>query len=111
VTKNLGTNLKRLKVLLCFDYQNDIIDEEKDLMFASEPKLFLIGIISLPLIFLEIVVINIIEHEKTTKIIDSIVELSCKLKCSVETTFDKKLEVSLKDKVYPISPHIRSNAH
>jgi len=34
-------------VLLCYDYQNGIINEE-DIMFAIEPKLFSIGIISLP---------------------------------------------------------------
>jgi hypothetical protein len=34
---------------MCFDYQNDIIDKEKDLMFANKPKLFSIGTINLPL--------------------------------------------------------------
>jgi hypothetical protein len=38
--KHLGTNLKRPKVLLCFDYQNGIIDEEEDLMFTNEPDIF-----------------------------------------------------------------------
>jgi hypothetical protein len=33
-------------VLLCYDYQNGIINEE-DIMFAIEPKLFSIGTISL----------------------------------------------------------------
>jgi hypothetical protein len=28
--KHLGSNVKRLKVLLCFDYQNVIIDVEED---------------------------------------------------------------------------------
>jgi len=46
MTKHLGTNLKRPKVLLCFDYQNDITNEEY-LMFTSEPELFSIGTISL----------------------------------------------------------------
>ncbi len=34
-------------MLLCYDYQNGIIDE-KDIIFGIEPKLFSIGIISLP---------------------------------------------------------------
>ncbi len=34
-------------MLLCYDYQNGIINEE-DIMFAIEPKLFSIGTISLP---------------------------------------------------------------
>jgi hypothetical protein len=47
VIKHLGTNLKRLKILLCFDYQNGNIDEEEDLI--SELELFSIGIVNLPL--------------------------------------------------------------
>jgi hypothetical protein len=38
-TKHLGTNMRRPKVLQCFDYQNDITYEE-DLMFVSEHELF-----------------------------------------------------------------------
>ncbi len=33
-------------MLLCYNYQNGIIDEE-DIIFATKPKLFSIGIISL----------------------------------------------------------------
>jgi hypothetical protein len=40
VTKHLGINLKRLEVLLCFDYQNAITYEEEDLIFANEVELF-----------------------------------------------------------------------
>jgi hypothetical protein len=43
VTKHLGINLKRPNVLLCFNY-NGIIEEEKDMMFVSELKLFSIGV-------------------------------------------------------------------
>jgi len=35
-------------VLLCYDYQNGITDEEKDIIFSTKPKLFSIGTISLP---------------------------------------------------------------
>jgi hypothetical protein len=48
---------------------------------------------------LDIVVINIIQPNKITKIIDSIVEPSCNFRSSVETTLDKRPKVSLKDKV------------
>ncbi len=44
----MGGEVRRSKVLLCYDYQNGIIDEEEDFIFAIEPKLFLIGTISLP---------------------------------------------------------------
>jgi len=43
----LGGEVRRLEVLLCYDYQNDIIDEEEDIIFATKPKLFSIRTISL----------------------------------------------------------------
>ncbi len=43
----MGGEVRRPKVLLCYNYQNGIIDEE-DIMFVIELKLFLIGMISLP---------------------------------------------------------------
>jgi len=43
----LGGEVRRPKVLMCYNYQNGIIDEE-DIMFVIELELFLIGMISLP---------------------------------------------------------------
>jgi hypothetical protein len=48
VTKYLGGEVKRLEDLLSYDYQNGIIDEEENIIFAIEPELFSIGIINLP---------------------------------------------------------------
>jgi len=48
ITKHLGGEVKKLKVLLCYNYQNGITNEEKYIIFATELKLFLIGTISLP---------------------------------------------------------------
>jgi hypothetical protein len=36
-TKNLGGEVRRPKMLLCYDYQNDIIDEEEYFIFATKP--------------------------------------------------------------------------
>jgi hypothetical protein len=47
VTKCLGGEVRKLEVLLCYDYQNGITNEKKDIAFAIEPKLFSIGTISL----------------------------------------------------------------
>ncbi len=58
--KHLGINLKRPKVLLCFDYQNGITNEEKEMMFTSEPELFSIDTINLPLDDVNVVVVNTI---------------------------------------------------
>ncbi len=64
--QTLGINLKRPKVLLCFDYHNGIIDEEEDLMFANEPELFSIGTISLPWETLNTVIISIVQTKNIT---------------------------------------------
>jgi len=53
-------NMKRPKVLLCFDYQNGITYEEKDLIFVSELELFSNGTTSLPLEILEVIVVSTI---------------------------------------------------
>jgi hypothetical protein len=100
MTKHLSINLKRPKVLLCFDYQNGIINEEEDLMFANEPELFSIDIISLPLKILKTVVVSIIQTKKNTKTIDSIANPFCNSRNNVKIVLDNKLKVSLEDKVY-----------
>jgi hypothetical protein len=37
VTKHLGGEIRRIKMLLCYDYQNGITNEEEDIIFAIEP--------------------------------------------------------------------------
>jgi hypothetical protein len=93
--------MKRPKVLLCFDYENGITYEEKDLIFVSELELFSIGTISLPLEILETIVANIIQPKITIKITYFKVQLHCNFKGSAKIVFDKKLKVNLKNKVYP----------
>jgi hypothetical protein len=55
----LGGEVRRPKVLLCYDYQNGITYEEKDIIFVIEPKLFSIGTISL---------LETIQYLKTTDV-------------------------------------------
>jgi hypothetical protein len=88
-------------VLLClYDYQNGITNEEKDIIFATKPKLFSIKTINLP---------KTIQYVKTTnvEIMDTSVKTSnSKLKSGVQITDNKKtnniyeLEVVLEDMVY-----------
>jgi hypothetical protein len=47
VTKHFRGEVKRPKMLLCYDYQNGITNEEEDIIFAIEPELFSIGTINL----------------------------------------------------------------
>jgi len=57
ITKHLGGEVRKLKMLLCYDHQNGITYEEEDIIFAIEPKLFSIRTISL---------LEIIQYVKTT---------------------------------------------
>ncbi len=43
----MGSEVKRLKMLLCYDYQNGIRNEKEDIIFAIERELFSIGTINL----------------------------------------------------------------
>jgi hypothetical protein len=47
VIKQLGAKVKRPKMLLCYNYQSGINDEEY-IIFATKPKLFSIGTINPP---------------------------------------------------------------
>jgi len=40
ITKHLGGKVRRPKVLLYYDYQNGITDEEEDIIFVAEPGCF-----------------------------------------------------------------------
>ncbi len=39
-TKHLGGEVRRPKVLFCYNYQNGITEEEEDIIFATKPELF-----------------------------------------------------------------------
>ncbi len=45
INKKLGVETRRLQVLVCYDLLEGLIDEEEDLIFEIEPKLFSIGTI------------------------------------------------------------------
>ncbi len=44
----MGGGVKRAWMLLCYNYQNGIIDEEEDIIIAIGPELFSMWIINLP---------------------------------------------------------------
>jgi len=43
ITKKLGAQTKRPKVLVCCDFHSRILDEKEDVMFATKLNLFSIG--------------------------------------------------------------------
>ncbi len=44
----MGSEVRRLKVLLCYNCHNGITNEKEYIIFATKPELFSIGTISLP---------------------------------------------------------------
>jgi hypothetical protein len=40
VTKHLSSDIKQQEVLMCYDFQHGIIDDEKDIMFITKVTLF-----------------------------------------------------------------------
>jgi hypothetical protein len=68
----LGSEVRIIEVLLCYDYQNGITDEEKDIIFATKPKLFSIGTISLPetIQFMKTIDVGIMDTDVNTSILE-----------------------------------------
>ncbi len=58
-------------MLLCYNYQNGIIDEKEDIMFTTKPKIFSTRIISLP---------EMIQFVKTTNV--GIMDIDVKISIS-----------------------------
>ncbi len=71
ITKHLESEIRRPKMLLCYNYHNGITNEEKDIIFATKPKLFSIGTISLP---------ETIQFMKTTDVV--IMDINVKINIS-----------------------------
>jgi len=40
MTKHMGVKVKQPEMLLCYNYQNGITNEEEDIIFPIKPKLF-----------------------------------------------------------------------
>jgi hypothetical protein len=60
-------------MLLCYDYQNGITNEEQDIMFVIEPKLFSTWTISLPKIIqfaktIDVEIMNISDKTSNSKL-------------------------------------------
>jgi hypothetical protein len=97
----LGGEVKRPEDLLCYDYQNGIIDEAKDIIFAIKLELFSIGIISLPEIIqsMKTIDVGIMDIDMKTSISKQGSEVHSTKKKIPSNRFEP--EVALEDKVYP----------
>jgi hypothetical protein len=99
VTKHLRGEVRRPKVLQCYNYQNGIIDEKY--IFVIKQELFSIGIISLLNTIQSIKTINMEVMDASVK--TSNVELKSRIQIIEQKTNGNKYEpkVALEDKVYP----------
>ncbi len=72
-------------------------------MFISELELFSIGTISLPLKPVNLVIVNTIQIEKTTKssYFGIILNIEINHKVAPQIIINKELEIALEDEVYP----------
>jgi hypothetical protein len=86
---------------LCYDYQNGIIDEKEDIIFAIELELFSIGIISLPetIQSMKTIDMGIIDIDVKTSISKQGFEIHCTKKKIPDNRYEP--EVASEDKVYP----------
>jgi hypothetical protein len=77
VMKHLRGEVRKSEMLLCYNYQNGITNEEEDIIFATKPKLFSIKTISL---------LETIQSSKTTYV--EIMDIDVKT-----TILEKEFEV------------------
>ncbi len=88
-------------MLLCYNYQNGIIDAEEDIIFVTETKLFFIGTISLPKIiqYVKITYVGIMDTNVKTSILKQGFEINSSKKKIPGNKYES--EIVLEDKVYP----------
>ncbi len=100
VTKHLGTNVKQLKVLLCYNYQNGITNEKENIIFATKLEFFSISIINLLDTFQSVDTIKF--NHKGTEVQNHCSNMNSTKFISVEREITNRCEpkVVLKDKVY-----------
>jgi hypothetical protein len=95
----LGSEVRIPKVLLCYKYQNGMIDEE-DIIFAIELQLFSIGTINLleTIQYVKITDVEIMDTNVKTIILEQELEVHSTKKNIVGNRYE--LEVTLEDNVY-----------
>jgi hypothetical protein len=81
----LDNNIKRLKVLFCYDFVNEIIDEEENVLLATKLYLFTIGTITL------------LEPKNLVKVVvDAKTSIGAKTSINPKTSIDAKIDTNTK---------------
>jgi hypothetical protein len=100
ITKHFGGEVRRPKMLFCYDYQNGITYEKEDIIFVIELKLFSIRTINLHDTILSMKPIDAEVMDGSVKISNS--KLKLKLHIIKQNIIGNKYQPKaiLKDKVY-----------
>jgi hypothetical protein len=101
ITKHFGSEIRRLKVSLCYDYRNGITNEEEVIIFIIEPKKNSIGIINLPKIMqsMKTIDVKIMDTNVKTNILEHGFKVHNIKKKIVGNKYESK--VTIEKKVYP----------
>ncbi len=99
ITKHLEGEVRRLKMFMCYDYQNGITYEKEDIIFVIEPNLSLIGTINLheTIQYVKTIDVEIMDIDVKTSISEQEIGMQKKKKV-INNIYEP--EVVLEDKVY-----------
>jgi hypothetical protein len=97
VTKHLGSDVKQLEVLMCYNFQHRITYDEEDVIFTIELEFFSICIVILPK-EARILIESEVELDVIPQTISSIPSTS--VTCTLKLVGIQPI-VSLEDMVYP----------
>jgi hypothetical protein len=89
ITKHLDSNIKRPKVLLCYDFINGVTNEEEDMLLVAKLDLFTIGTINL----LKLKVLVVMCDAKTN--IDAKIDTNAKIDINEKTSTDAKIDTNV----------------
>jgi hypothetical protein len=96
VTKHLDNNTKHPEVLIYYDFVNEIIDEEEDMLLAVESDLFAIDTIILP----ELEVLVMMSNTKIGTDVEistnAKTDIDAKINIDAKTCNDAKIDIDTK---------------
>jgi len=106
INKKLGAETKRLQILVFYDLLEGLTNEEEDMIFEIEPKLFSIGTITISkeiilLLNIGVLEIRIPEESKPQQGTSNQGVVQVVPSTTKTTNFYVRLKISLEDKVYP----------
>jgi hypothetical protein len=100
ITKHLDSNTKHPEVLFYYEFVNEVIDEEEDMLLAAEPDLFAINTITL----LELEVLAVMSDAKTSTNTktgnDAKIDIDAKINIDEKIDIDMEINIDTKTNIY-----------